>query len=117
MNAVLCIFILSETDSPFARVGCIMLVSHLNAHAEEGVDWLEEIVVKGLRAAGGKEAARWEIEVHGNSGLQEEADEEEIDPTSSVSPGPAVYIIHKKPPSDSPSGLEEPTVPLKFFGY
>lgn len=42
-----------------------MLVSHLNAHTESGVEWLNTVVVVGLRAGGGK-YSKWEIEVHGS---------------------------------------------------
>lgn len=45
--------------------GYIILVSHLNAHTEGGIDWLNTVVVAGLRAGGGKHS-RWEIEVHGS---------------------------------------------------
>lgn len=43
--------------------GYIILVSHLNAHTESGIDWLNTVVIAGLRAGGGK-YSRWEIEVH-----------------------------------------------------
>jgi hypothetical protein len=46
-----------------------MLVSHINAHTESGVQWLNTVVVVGLRAGGGK-YSKWEIEVHG-SGISE----------------------------------------------
>jgi hypothetical protein len=45
--------------------GYIILVSHLNAHTENGVEWLNTVVVVGLRAGGGK-YSKWEIEVHGS---------------------------------------------------
>jgi hypothetical protein len=89
-----------------------VIVSHLNANTKEGLDWLEEIVVKGLRACGGKEVS-WEIEVHGSSSEDEAAFEDPVN----ANPGPAVYIIHKKPLMEFSNEGEESTVPLKFFGY
>lgn len=53
-----------------------MLVSHINANTEKGIDWLNSIVVKGLRNGGGN-FSEWEIEVHGNDG--DEGEEEEFE--------------------------------------
>lgn len=61
-----------------------MLVSHLNAHAESGVEWLNTVVVVGLRAGGGK-YSKWEIEVHGSD--INESNECNRDETNHVSDG------------------------------
>ena len=104
-------------------------MSHLNAHVHSGLQWLDKIVVPGLRKECGKN--KWEIEVHGNApdhdppteNTEAEAEEEEEE----VSPGPAVYIIHKGenvPTSSSSSSSktttsesEFPGVRLRFFSY
>ena len=124
-----------------ARILCIggyfVLISHLNAHAENGRQWLDELVIPGLRA--GHSKASWEIEVHGeeDSGLLKGADDDDDDDddegekgggndengnkeesdgnTSTDSPGPAVYIIRKLPPK--PEGNEDSTIPLRLFSY
>lgn len=63
--------------------GYILLVSHLNAHTKNGIDWLNAVVVPGLRDGGGR-SSTWEIEIHGSDGTvqndDEEADDEQIDP-------------------------------------
>ena len=107
--------------------GYFVLISHLNAHAENGRQWLHELVIPGLRS--GDSNASWEIEVHGeeDSGLiGKDDDEKDVDEeneqkeesdgnTSTDSPGPAVYIIRKLPPK--PDGDEDLTVPLRLFSY
>ena len=52
-----------------------MLVSHVNAHTPNGLDWLEMVVIPALRAGGGR--ATWEIEVHGNDGLSSDAENDD----------------------------------------
>ena len=91
-----------------------MIVSHINAHTEKGISWLNEIVVPGLRAGSGK--SQWNVEVHGGDVPDIDGEDDE----ASVDPGPAVYIIHKgevdidRPTTDDSS---PPTVPLRFFSY
>ena len=102
-------------------------MSHLNAHVNSGLQWLDNIVVPGLRKGCGK--TKWEIEVHGNAPDQSlptedtEAEEEE-----EVSPGPAVYVIQKgeNVPTSSLSSSKTttsesdsvfPGVRLRFFSY
>jgi hypothetical protein len=97
-----------------------LIVSHLNAHIQSGLEWLDSIVVAGLRK-GGKNNS-WEIEVHGNAADTpplEDGNEEEQN-----SPGPAVYVICKgdtmpnQTKSSKPlSGKDLPTIPLRFFSY
>jgi hypothetical protein len=92
----------------------MVIVSHLNAHTEIGMEWLDDIVVPGLRK--GSPKCDWEIEVHGN---EEEPVDEESGETASEGPGPAVYIIHKKPPQPNGSFTEDdpPAISLKFLSY
>lgn len=92
----------------------MVIVSHLNAHTESGMEWLSDIVVPGLRK--GSLKCDWEIEIHGN---EEEPIDEESGETTSEGPGPAVYIIHKKPPLPNGTYTEDdpPTIPLRFASY
>jgi hypothetical protein len=92
----------------------MVIVSHLNAHTETGMEWLGDIVVPALRK--GSLKCDWEIEVHGN---EEEPIDEESGETTSEGPGPAVYIIHKKPPRMNGTYTEDdpPTIPLRFLSY
>lgn len=76
--------------------GILLLVSHLNAFVPSGIEWLKDVVFVGLRSA---EASSWSIEVHGNDG-------------GDSPPGPAVYVIHKKPKDIKPS-----KIPIQFFSY
>lgn len=57
--------------------GYIVLVSHLNAHTPNGIEWLNTVIVTGLRNGGGK-GSKWEIEVHG-SDVTETYDEAETE--------------------------------------
>lgn len=60
--------------------GCILLVSHLNAHTTNGINWLNAVVVTGLRRGAGR-SSTWIVEVHGSDGIAstEHANGEEID--------------------------------------
>ena len=132
-----CVSVVSEMARVVAIGGFIVIVSHMNAHVQSGIEWCDEVVAAGLRASGA--SASWEIEVHGSDGSnnddddiaydeeeeegevaeveegegvitddnaegdEEGEDEEEITSndekgSSSGSPGPAVYIIHKMAP-------------------
>ena len=97
-----CVQIVSEC----ARVtrGCIVIVSHLNAHTPNGLGWLEEVVMEGLKkysVGPMSDAVSWEIEVHGNAEVVVDDDDNDVDnedknglvPTGAN--GPAVYVIHK----------------------
>ena len=53
----------------YSLAGYIILVSHLNAHTSDGIEWLDEVVITGLRDGGGRHS-EWEIEVHGSDGLE-----------------------------------------------
>lgn len=109
-----CIDIVAECARILKVGGYFVLVSHLNAHTTEGLEWLEGVIVNGLRAGGG--TFLWEIEVHGNDG------DVEVSPsTPECYPGPAVYIIGKKP--EPAPNLDEhddhppQRFPLRFFSY
>lgn len=90
--------------------GCFVLVSHINAQTEKGEEWLNTVVVAGLRKAGTE--ASWSMEVHGNAAT--------VDDENQESAGPAVYLIFKGEPTttteEAKSG-EPATIPLQFFCY
>jgi hypothetical protein len=109
-----CVEIVTECARVLTMRGFLVIVSHLNAHTPNGISWLEEVVQTGLLAGGGN--ATWEIEVHGNDQISEEGDPG----IPAGSPGPAVYIIQKKPPPEvegSESATQDITIPVKFFAY
>jgi SAM-dependent methyltransferase len=106
--------------------GCIVIISHVNAHCQTGLDWLNDIVVPGLRM--GASVFYWSIEVHGNEAeipSEDEADGGEGSDNSDIpeSPGPAVYIIRKgklvsnDATTKAMTEKDPPTVPLRFFSY
>lgn len=99
----------------FWSPGCIVIISHLNAHVHAGLQWLDRVVVPGLRM--NHKNTKWEIEVHGNSG--DDAPTENGEEEEQESPGPAVYIIHKKESDGKGTTFspEPPSIPLKFFSY
>ena len=92
-----CVQIVSEC----ARVsrGCIVIVSHLNAQTPNGLGWLEEVVMEGLKkysVGPTSDLVSWDIEVHGNAEVFDEEENETNNisiPTGTT--GPAVYVIHK----------------------
>lgn len=106
-----CVKIVSEC----ARVasGCIVLISHLNAHTANGESWLEDIVISGLNQQQRSDTT-WEIEVHGNAEIDDA--NKRIPPGSS---GPAVYVIHKKPKLKGvdDDANQSQKVSIKFFSY
>ena len=135
-----CVDVMSEMARVLSTGGYIMIVSHMNANIQSGLEWCEEIVVAGLRASGAK--ARWEIEIHGNDGSSnddiddDDAFDEETEKSNgeaadkgppSGSPGPACYIIHKMSSQqktanacarkDGPGSVEQFVIPLKFYSY
>jgi hypothetical protein len=115
-----CVAIVTECARVLTIGGFIVIISHLNAHTPNGVSWLEEVVQTGLLAGGGN--ATWEIEVHGNADISTDGDPG----IPAGSPGPAVYIIQKKPPSEVEESesataaflsAQDTTIPVKFFAY
>ena len=100
------------------------MVSHINAHTSKGQEWLEQVVLVGLRKGGGD--ADWAIEVHGsdNAPPPGKEKEEEDDSDSEESPGPAVYLIFKrerqeddKDAKSNSNSSDPPNIPLHFFNY
>jgi SAM-dependent methyltransferase len=118
-----CRLIVAECGRLLSIGGCLLIVSHLNAHVDSGLQWLDQIVVPGLRMSGG--LYKWEIEVHGNSvDIPPALDENEKEEELPESPGPAVYIINKGEAAPKANEMEEketeddlPTIPLRFFSY
>ena len=90
-----------------------MVISHVNAQTENGMDWLNNIVVPGLRK--GAAWNKWNVEVHGGEV------EESVEEDDSIEPGPAVYIIHKGEAVKMPENPEDdaylPTISLQFYSY
>ena len=92
------------------------MISHLNAHVERGMKWLDDVVVPGLRKGDGR--CEWEIEVHGND--EEPTTDYDADEASSEGPGPAVYVIYKKRSKIEPKAFDDnnpPAISLRFHTY
>ena len=109
-----CLHTLAECARVLKAPGYMVVVSHLNAHASEGLEWLENIVFKGLGM--GDRYARWLIEVHGNDGgavNYDDDDDGEEEEDGSGHLGPAVYVIQKHPAASEPPE----TIPVKFYTY
>jgi len=111
-----CRIIVSECARVLTMGGYIIIISHLNARVDSGLQWLNDVIVPGLREGG--ENCDWQVEVHGGEVSITSDDEEE----SPESPGPAVYVIEKVGiiiPSKETDGTDQslPTIPLKFFTH
>ena len=110
-----CRMIVKNCARVLAIGGYIIIISHLNARVDSGIQWLNDVIVPGLRE-GGKNCD-WQVEVHGNEVSIPSDDEED----SSESPGPCVYMIEKIPLSKDKKietiQSEPPTIPLKFVTY
>ena len=91
-------------------------MSHINAHTSKGEEWLEDVVLTGLRQGGG--AATWNVEVHGNDYVgADDSNDDDISEAPEAA-GPAVYLIFKGPPEpEKGDGPDQPAIPLKFFCY
>ena len=115
-----CRKIVSECARVLTIGGYIVIISHLNAHVESGLEWLNNIIVPGLRAAGKFE---WLIEVHGSDiEIPSEDEAEENNEKQIESPGPAVYFIEKvgvlaQQKVETSNDSNQPSIPLKFFSY
>lgn len=107
-----CQKIVSEIARVLAPGGCLFLVSHVNAHTAKGEEWLEEVVLTGLRR--GAKNVGWTIEVHGSEPSCDDTGEEEGPPEAT---GPAVYLIFKREHEESEEQSDKPTIPLRFFIY
>ena len=109
-----CRMIVSECARVLAIGGYIIIISHLNARVDSGIQWLNDVIVPGLRE-GGKNCD-FQVEVHGNE-VSTPSDDEEDSPES---PGPCVYMIEKIPLSKDKKKTiqsEPSTIPLKFVTY
>ena len=116
-----CRMIVSECARVLTIGGYIIIISHLNARVDSGLQWLNDVIVPGLRAAGNYE---WLVEVHGSDVDIPSDDEDDTEDNNKCieSPGPAVYFIEKvgiTTPTNNSDGSEQspPTIPLKFFSY
>jgi Methyltransferase domain len=96
-----CVAIVAECARVMTAPGCIVLVSHLNAHTSNGVQWLHEVVFAGLKRH--SRNATFRVDVHGNDVAEESSSVSSDHPgsdgvikaTANHSAGPAVYVIHK----------------------
>jgi Methyltransferase domain len=96
-----CVAIVAECARVMTAPGCIVLVSHLNAHTLNGVQWLHEVVFEGLKRH--SHNANFHVDVHGNDVAEESSSVSSDHPgndgvtkaTANQSAGPAVYVIHK----------------------
>jgi ubiquinone/menaquinone biosynthesis C-methylase UbiE len=86
-----CLQTISECARVTAIGGCIIVISHMNAHTYNGMEWLSSVLVEGLKLGAechGLECS-WSVEVHGNQ------EEDDANTAESPSAGPAVYVIRK----------------------
>jgi Methyltransferase domain len=97
-----CVAIVAECARVMTAPGCIVLVSHLNAHTLNGVQWLHEVVFEGLKRH--SRNANFHVDIHGNDVVEESSSSVSSDhpgndgvtkATANQSAGPAVYVIHK----------------------
>lgn len=91
-------------------------MSHINVHTSKGEEWLQDVVITGLRQGGSD--ASWNIEVHGNThgGSNTENDDDSGDPPEAA--GPAVYLMFKGERSaETKDSSEQPAITLQFFYY
>ena len=119
----------------------MLIVSHVNACNAEGLAWVDEILITGLRK--GDSISDWRIEVHHSSGDDDidididhdnyndngndadtsDAVEEDGNEKNAKEYGPAVYIIRKKAVSNKKKvkmredGQGTSKATIKFFGY
>ena len=115
-----CRLIVSECARLLKKGGIIVVISHVNAHTDTGLQWLNDIIVPGLRKGAGK--FPWFVEVHGNEpdSLLSDDDNSNDDDSDEESPGPCVYIIKKGTTEfhdDKFDPENPPTIPLMFFNY
>jgi ubiquinone/menaquinone biosynthesis C-methylase UbiE len=114
-----CLKIVAECARVLKRGGCMVVISHLNAHVQTGLQWLSDVIMPGLQTgAGGFE---WSIEVHGNEADIPSEHEDGDDDSYPESPGPAVYIIWKCDPFledlNARYAKDPPTIRMKYFTY
>jgi len=116
-----CQKIVSECARVVTVGGYIVIISHLNAQVESGLEWLNNVILPGLRATGNFE---WVIEVHGSEVEIPSDIEDDLEKGQDIqieSPGPAVYFIKKvglSTPEEASDGSKSlPTIPLQFYTY
>ena len=63
--------------SQLLKKGAMVIISHLNANTMDGLKWLDEVIVPGLRKADSN--ADWAIESHGAEDPEDNDEECEID--------------------------------------
>ncbi len=121
-----CVKIVSEAARILRVDGYLLIVSHLNANCPEGLSWVNEVLVKGLKD--GDCDSKWTIEVHSNDAEKEDSapnvivvagsEENAENDSKSAKLGPAVYIIRKMGScNDDQRKNTSSEVDLKFFGY
>jgi len=117
-----CRAIVAEMARLVSVKGVVMIISHLNAHTEEGMEWFNTIVVPGLRK--GSLSSNWTVEVHGGEVPDiPETENEEDEEIDIGNPGPAVYVIHKvedveRASSSTPDNTTDVTpISLRFYSY
>lgn len=98
-----CIKIISESARLLKFDGYMMIVSHLNANGEVGMEWLNDVLGAGLKAGDNK--ADYRVEVHGH----DDGDEDNL--------GPAVYIIKKVKMLRDKDDDVESLIDVKFLNY
>ena len=119
----MCQFMIKISSAPdyTNMIGYLLIVSHLNACNSEGLSWVEEVLMTGLRD--GDEECDWRIEVHSNDNVEQDNVTSENEKDEQKDDGPAVYIIQKQ---DCSHNISEKKindekniskVALKFFGY
>ena len=98
-------------------------MSRISAHTIKGQEWLEQVVLVGLRKGGAD--ADWAIEVHGSDNIPPpdgDDDDNDDDSDGGETTGPAVYLIFKRKREndnngDNSSSSDPPNIPLHFFNY
>eukprot|EP00934_Nitzschia_sp_Nitz4_P001903 Nitzschia sp. Nitz4//scaffold170_size48074//30367//31646//NITZ4_007108-RA/size48074-augustus-gene-0.34-mRNA-1//-1//CDS//3329538649//1903//frame0 len=110
-----CRAIVAEMARVLTVGGAIVIISHLNAQNSDGLEWLDTLVVPGLRKGAGE--YNWMVEVHGNDAASASAANNSDDAAPDL--GPAVYVIHKLPASEEEKSKDDylPTIPIRFFSY
>ena len=104
----------------------MLIVSHLNACNSEGLSWVDEVLITGLRNGDG--ISDWRIEVHHSDSDNGENEISHDGEDSEKDDGPAVYIIQKVSVpclacnnieiiGEIGKGRTTSKASIKFFGY
>lgn len=108
-----CIEIVSECARVLKENGCLIIVSHINAHTPSGLMWLDKVISSGLKKASELHSL-WKIEVHGNSAIVDDDSDGRV-PKGSA--GPAVYVCWKSRQDETHKPASEPRLLLKMLDY